>query len=446
MSHPGSPLVQIVTLGCARNDTDSEQLASRILTGGMALTDDPGEADIILVNTCGFIEAAKKDSIDLLLDLADARRPGAKIIATGCMAQRYGAELADSLPELDAVLGFSAYDDIAARLRDVLGVDETSEKASPSEGASPNIVRARLDAGPYAPLKIASGCDRRCAFCAIPAIRGAYRSRPIADIVAEARWLVGQGVREIMLVSENSTGYGKDTGDREALPHLLRELGGVEGLAWVRVSYLQPAEVTPALLDAMADVGNVVGYFDLSFQHASGPLLRRMRRFGDTESFLELLAQVRLRCPQAGVRTSALVGFPGETEDDLKELHHFLQQARADAIGVFGFSDEEGTEAHGLRGHLSPDEIDQRTRATSELADWLMESRAAERLGERVQVLVESVDDSVVGRAAHQGPEVDGTTTLIFQDHQPLPAVGDLVWAKVIETDGVDLLAACLNL
>ena len=440
MNHPASPLVSIVTLGCARNDTDSEQLAGRIISGGMGLTDDPGKADIILVNTCGFIEAAKKDSIDMLLSLADARRPKAKIVATGCMAQRYGAELAQSLPELDAVFGFSAYDDITAALRGVLGESETTKVASPS------IVRARLDAGPYAPLKIASGCDRRCAFCAIPAIRGAYRSRPIADIVAEARWLVDQGVAEIMLVSENSTGYGKDIGDRDGLAHLLRELGKVDGLPWVRVSYLQPAEVTPALLDAMADVANVVGYFDLSFQHASGPLLRRMRRFGDTDSFLELLAQVRRRCPRAGVRTSALVGFPGETQDDLAQLHDFLQQARADAIGVFGFSDEEGTEAYGLDGHLPADVIDERARATSELATWLMESRAAERLGERVQVLVESVDDVVTGRAAHQGPEVDGTTTLISADDQPVLAIGDLVWATVIETDGVDLLAACQKL
>jgi len=433
MTHSTAPLVHIVTLGCARNDTDSELLAGRLTADGMSLTDDPGKADVILVNTCGFIEAAKKDSIDTLLALADT---GAKVVATGCMAQRYGAELAASLPEVAAVLGFADYDNIGESLRGVLG--------RPGDGASPisPVVRTRLDHGPYAPLKIASGCDRRCAFCAIPGIRGAYRSRPIEDVVAEARWLVDQGVREIMLVSENSTGYGKDMGRRDALPALLRRLGDVDGLDWVRVSYLQPAEVTPPLLDAMAHVANVVPYFDLSFQHASGPVLRRMRRFGDAPSFLRLLETVRGLCPQAGVRTSALVGFPGETDDDVAVLHQFLADARADAIGVFGFSDEEGTEAHDMAGKVASEIIDERVRATSELADWLMESRAAERVGEQVLVLVESVDGAYVGRAAHQGPEVDGVTTLTWCDGVPGPAVGDMVQATVTAADGVDLVAA----
>ncbi|MCL2464640.1 MAG: 30S ribosomal protein S12 methylthiotransferase RimO [Micrococcales bacterium] len=442
MKNRPNSLIHIVTLGCARNDTDSELLAGRLLRGGMALTDDPERADVILVNTCGFIEAAKKDSIDVLLSLADVHtlNPNAKLVATGCLAQRYGDELAAGLPELDAVLGFADYDDIAERLRGVIGRPE-SPATRPIAVELPAIERARLDDGPYAPLKIAAGCDRRCAFCAIPSIRGAYRSRPPDDIVAEARWLVAQGVKEIMLVSENSTSYGKDLGDRWALPQLLRRLGEVDGLAWVRVSYLQPAEITPQMLDAMATTPNVVPYFDLSFQHASGPLLRRMRRFGDAESFLGLLDRVRERCPSAGVRTSVIVGFPGETRADVATLHDFLGRARADAIGVFGFSDEEGTEAHGLGGHLPDDVIDERVRATSELAGWLMESRAAERIGERVLVLVESVDDGIVGRAAQQGPEVDDTTSLDWPAGLAAPRVGDIVAASVTGSDGVDLIA-----
>ena len=433
MTEPLNPSIHIVTLGCARNDTDSEQLAGRLTADGMSLTDDPDHADIVLINTCGFIETAKKDSIDILLNFTDLGRT--KVVATGCMAQRYGRELAEQLPELDAVLGFADYDDISRRLRTLLG--ETPKVSTIATVPT----RTRLDDGPYAPLKIASGCDRRCAFCAIPGIRGAYRSRPIDDIVNEARWLVAQGVVEIMLVSENSTGYGKDLGVRDALPALLRKLAQIDNLAWVRVSYLQPAEVTPSLVDAISASPNVVPYFDLSFQHASGPLLRRMRRFGDAELFLALLGQVRLRCPQAGVRTSALVGFPGETEDDLATLHGFLEDARADAIGVFGFSDEEGTEAHTMDDHLPRDVIDARARATSELADHLMESRAIERIGELVQVLIESVDDTVVGRAQHQGPEVDGVTTLEWPSIKPSPKVGDLVWATVTSTEGADLVA-----
>jgi len=451
-------LVHIVTLGCARNETDSEQLAGQLLADGLELTDDPGRADVLLVNTCGFIDAAKKDSIDTLLGLADVRalHRGARLVATGCMAQRYGAELAATMPELDGVLGFADYATIGTKLRQIMDGQTpappvpqdarivAAAPAAPDDGPTSPLQtprRARLDDGPYAPLKIASGCDRRCAFCAIPSFRGSYRSRPADDIVAEARWLVDHGVREIMLVSENSSSYGKDIGNRHALPSLLGRLADVDGLAWVRVSYLQPAEITQDLLDAMAATPNVVPYFDLSFQHASGPLLRRMRRFGDASSFLDLLSQVRDRCPQAGVRTSVIVGFPGETDDDIAVLRDFLGASRADAIGVFAYSDEEGTEAYNLDGHVPDDVIAARAEEIGDLATWLIETRASERVGELVQVLVESVDDEVCGRAAHQGPEVDGTTTLNWPGDAALPSVGDLVWARVTSTDGVDLIA-----
>lgn len=440
-----SAQVHIVTLGCARNETDSEQLAGRLVADGLRLTDDPECADVVLVNTCGFIDAAKKDSIDTLLAIADVARPrpDVKVVAVGCLAQRYGAELAASLPEIDAVLGFADYPNIGQRLADVL--DEPAPPARLKAKPTPlPIERARLAMGPSAPLKIAEGCDRRCAFCAIPAIRGHYRSRPLDDIVSEACWLAEQGVREVMLVAENSSGYGKDRGDRDALPTLLRRLGEVPGLDWVRLSYLQPAEISPRLMDAMTLTPGVVPYFDLSFQHASGPLLKRMRRFGDAASFLGLLEQVRDRCPTAGVRTSAIVGFPGETDDDLAVLHEFLGQARADAIGVFAYSDEEGTLAHDLGGHLDDDVIAQRAEATSDLAAWLMAERAGERVGETVHVLVESVGDEIIGRAAHQAPEVDGTTWLTWRPTDPPVAVGDMVRAVVTDTDGVDLIATPL--
>lgn len=295
-----------------------------------------------------------------------------------------------------------------------------------------------------APLKLASGCDRRCTFCAIPAFRGSFVSRRPSDVLAEARWLAEQGAKELFLVSENSTSYGKDLGDLRLLETILPELAAVDGVERVRVSYLQPAETRPGLLQAIAGTPGVAAYYDLSFQHASNPVLRRMRRFGDSESFLGLLEQGRALAPTAGARSNFIVGFPGETEHDLEVLCDFLSRARLDAIGVFGYSDEDGTEAEGFADKLDPEEIRERLEHVTALAEELTAQRAEERVGEDVLVLVESVEDHdgelvVEGRAAHQGPEVDGSTLLRGVD--PAVAVGDMIPARVVETDGVDLVA-----
>jgi ribosomal protein S12 methylthiotransferase RimO len=454
--------VSLVTLGCARNEVDSEELAARLEGAGWTL-DDSGDASVVLVNTCGFIDAAKKDSIDTLLAASDS---GAKVVAAGCLAERYGAELAESLPEADAVLSFDDYASIGDRLEDVLtgrghrshapqdrrkllplspaertgshvhvpghgAAPDLPEGVAPASG--PRVLRRRLGGGPAAPLKLASGCDRRCTFCAIPAFRGAYVSRRPTEVLDEARWLAGQGVREVILVSENSTSYGKDLGDLRLLETLLPELAAVEGIERVRVSYLQPAELRPGLIEAIAATSGVAPYFDLSFQHASGPLLRRMRRFGDTERFLGLLEQARALAPEAGVRSNFIVGFPGETEADVEELAGFLSAARLDAIGVFGYSDEEGTEAAGFDGKLSAEEVAARVADLSVLAEELTAQRAEERLGSTVEVLVEEPGE---GRAAHQAPEIDGVVTL--KGDAP---VGEIVRARVVEAMGVDLLA-----
>ena len=261
-------------------------------------------------------------------------------------------------------------------------------------------------------------------------------------MVEEARWLASQGARELFLVSENSTSYGKDLGDIRLLETLLPELAAVDGVDRVRVSYLQPAETRPGLVETIARTPGVTPYFDLSFQHASGPVLRRMRRFGDAESFLGLLEQVRALAPEAGVRSNVIVGFPGETEADLEVLTDFLVAARMDVTGVFGYSDEDGTEAAGFDDKHDDDEVRARVAHVSGLVEELTARRAEERIGETVEVLVESLDDDevgeVVGRAAHQGPEVDGTTSLLAAGHV---AVGDLVTATVVASDGVDLVA-----
>ena len=468
----------MVTLGCARNEVDSEELAGRLEAGGFLLVDDPADAETVVVNTCGFVEAAKKDSVDTLLEASDLKTDGRTkaVVAVGCLAERYGKDLAESLPEADAVLGFDDYPDIAAKLRSILAGEQhhphtphdrrlllpisPTERGAASDAvvvpghtiaapdlpaeatpvSGPRAIRRRLDGGPMAPLKLASGCDRRCAFCAIPSFRGSFVSRRPSDVLGEARWLGEQGVKELFLVSENSTSYGKDLGDLRLLETLLPELAAVDGVERVRVSYLQPAETRPGLVSAIASTPGVVPYFDLSFQHASAAVLRRMRRFGDPESFLGLLEQIRAQAPLAGVRSNVIVGFPGETEEDLQTLCDFLEAARMDVTGVFGYSDEDGTEAASYDGKLDEDEIRERTDHVTRLVEELNAQRAEERVGERVDVLLESVDGGTAeGRAAHQGPEVDGSTTV--SDLPAGAAVGDIVAATVVAADGVDLLA-----
>ena len=452
--------VALVSLGCARNDVDSEELAARLESGGWSLVDDAADADAVVVNTCGFIEAAKRDSIDTLLAAHDS---GRKVVAVGCLAERYGETLARDLPEADAVLGFDSYADISRHLDAVLAGetigshvpqdrrtllplapvqrrDAAVDVGIPGHAGGPRqVLRRRLGGGPLAPLKLASGCDRRCAFCAIPSFRGSFVSRDPQDVLAEASWLADHGVRELVLVSENSTSYGKDLGDLRALEKLLPQLASVPGIARVRVSYLQPAETRPSLVEAIASTPGVASYFDLSFQHASGSVLRRMRRFGNTEQFLDLLASVRALDPHAGARSNVIVGFPGETRGDVAELQRFLTAARLDAVGVFGYSDEDGTEAAGLPGKVRRETIARRVSRLTDLVDELVGQRAEERLGSIVDVLVESLDDGVAeGRAEHQAPEVDGTTTV---RGAAAAAVGDVVRARVVATDGVDLVA-----
>ena len=455
-----SKSVALVSLGCARNDVDSEELAARLESGGWSLVDDATDADAVVVNTCGFIEAAKRDSIDTLLAAHDS---GRKVVAVGCLAERYGETLARDLPEADAVLGFDSYADISRHLdavvagesiashvprdrRSLLPLtpverrDAAVDVGIPGHAGGPRqVLRRRLGGGPVAPLKLASGCDRRCAFCAIPSFRGSFVSRDPQDVLAEAEWLSLHGVREVVLVSENSTSYGKDLGDLRALEKLLPQLAAVPGIARVRVSYLQPAETRPSLVEAIAGTAGVASYFDLSFQHASGSVLRRMRRFGDTARFLDLLASVRALDPSAGARSNVIVGFPGETRADVDELARFLAAARLDAVGVFGYSDEDGTEAARMPGKVRRDTVARRVARLSDLVDELVAQRAEERLGSIVEVLVESVDGGAVeGRAEHQAPEVDGTTTLLGAVDA---AVGDIVAARVVATNGVDLVA-----
>lgn len=503
---PERRTVALVTLGCARNEVDSEELAGRLAADGWDLVTDAAAADVAVVNTCGFVEAAKKDSVDALLEANDLKDTGRTqaVVAVGCMAERYGKELADALPEADGVLGFDDYADISVRLQTILsggshdahtprdrrkllpispaerqdaaargaaalpGHGDTGAAAAdaaaapadlpagvaPASGPRPPL-RRRLGSGPVASVKLASGCDRRCTFCAIPSFRGSFVSRRPSDVLGETSWLAEQGVREVMLVSENNTSYGKDLGDVRLLETLLPELAAVPGIERIRVSYLQPAEMRPGLIDVLTSTEKVAPYFDLSFQHSAPEVLRAMRRFGDTERFLHLLAEIRSRAPEAGARSNFIVGFPGETERDVEELERFLTAARLDAVGIFGYSDEEGTEAAGYGSKVAPEAVAERLAHMTRLAEELTAQRAEERVGETIRVLVDAVEDApdpdgdagadaggeeVVGRAAHQAPETDGVTLLAGGSARQA-APGALVTAKVVASEGVDLVA-----
>ena len=454
--------VALVTLGCARNETDSEELAGRLAADGWQLVTNPADAEIAVINTCGFIESAKKDSIDALIQAHSLKANGVTkaVVAVGCMAERYGTELAQEMSETDAILSFDDYKDISERLntiieggkikthvpkdrRTLLPIAPVDRAASRdlAKGKEINplgtVLRKRLDNAPIAPLKIASGCDRRCSFCAIPYFRGSFISRKPAEIIEEAKWLADNGVTELYLVSENTTSFGKDFGDLKMMEKMLPELSKIEAIKRIRLSYLQPAEVRPTLLQAMISVDKVVPYFDLSFQHANGDLLRSMRRFGDGEKFLHLISQIRALSPTAGIRSNFIVGFPGESDAAFMDLIEFLSQAQLDAIGVFGYSDEDKTEAETLPNKVAPEIIAERVSELSTLVDELITQRSEMRIGEKISVLIEDEGEQE-GRAEHQGPDVDGST---FVKSRNKYRVGDYVDAVVSDVAGVDLIA-----
>ena len=471
--------VALITMGCARNEVDSEELAGRLAADGWTLVDDPADAEAVLVNTCGFVDVAKKDSIDAILAASELKNsPSSEtssspqaVVAVGCLAQRYGSELADTLPEADAVLSFDDYPDISSRLQSILsgeklvthspsdrrkllpispldrGAGAESVKVSiPGHGSAtlawqPPVLRQRLDSSPVAPVKLASGCDRRCTFCAIPSFRGSFISRAPADVIAEIVWLVNDSVSEVVLVSENSTSYGKDLGDIRLLESLLPAIGEGTEISRVRVAYLQPAEVRPGLLRVMAETPVVAPYFDLSFQHASPTLLRRMKRFGGEEQFLDLIAMIRDLSPEAGIRSNVIVGFPGESESDFETLLRFLERGRLDAVGVFGYSDEEGTEAFNYEPKVPESVIASRVKRTQDFVDELMSQRAEDRVGQVVKVIIESIDletGIAYGHAGHQGPDDSETRVLGIEDSG---SIGQLITCMVVDTDGVDLIA-----
>jgi ribosomal protein S12 methylthiotransferase len=419
------PRYYLETLGCPKNDVDSDKLAGVLLADGMEATDDPHDADLIVVNTCAFIEDARRESIDTILALGERRAPQARLVVTGCMAERYGDELAAALPEVDRVAGFGA---AVAAVRGRTSIPVHAATAPLPEMDLLNLARPAASA-PWAYVKIAEGCDRQCGFCAIPSFRGKQRSRDVESILAEVDQL---GAREIVLVAQDLASYGKDrAGELGA--------GSIVGLVdtvtrrtdRVRLLYLYPSDLSDALIDVILASG--VPYFDLSLQHVSKPLLRRMRRWGDGDRFLRRIADIRLREPEASFRSNFIVGYPGETEDDHDQLLRFIEEAQLDWCGLFAYSPEDGTYAAGLDGAVAAGLVAERLAELRELQDGITAARRDELIGRRMSVLV---DRSGIGRSVREAPEIDG----IVNVPDTLP-VGEFADVDIVDALGPDLIA-----
>jgi ribosomal protein S12 methylthiotransferase len=420
----------VETLGCPKNAVDSDKVVAALLADGLEPATTPDRADLVVVNTCAFVEAARQESIDAALALADVKRPGAKLVVTGCMAERYGAELAAALPEADAVVGFAGEGDIAGVVlrRKPTGVRDLLELPRPAPAA------------PWAYVKVAEGCDRACAFCAIPSFRGKQRSRPTESIEAEARALVEQGAAEIVLVAQDLAWYGRDAGEPGALAPLLRQLDALapHGLARLRLLYLYPSEVRDPLVATMLELPTVVPYFDLSLQHASAPLLRRMKRWGSGDRFLDTIGAIRADEPQATFRSSFIVGFPGESEGDHQQLLSFLGDARLEWAGFFPFSEEAGTAAASMDGTVDVALAQERLRECADVQDPITAAARTALVGETVDVLVDTVEpDALVGRTHREAPEIDGIVRLVGAEGR----AGAIVQAVVTGAQGPDLEA-----
>ena len=422
----------IETLGCPKNHVDSDKLAGRLASQGYTPAESPDEADLVVANTCAFIEAAREESIETVLDLADRKHGGARLVVTGCMAERYGDELAAALPEVDLVAGFGQ--DLVAPATPV------TLRTARSDFDLLNLPRPAATR-PWAYLKIAEGCDRRCGFCAIPTFRGDQRSRSLADIVGEARSLAQSGARELVLIAQDLASWGHDrrrAGRGEALEVL--DQGGVQPLIGlttelsqlvdrVRLLYLYPSGLTPGLIDAVLSTG--VPYFDLSLQHASRPLLRGMKRWGDAERFLERIAAIRAAEPRAVFRSSFILGYPGETEEDQRALLEFVEAAQLDWAGFFTYSAEEGTHAGALANQVPHELALERLREVSEIQDAITARRRDALVGSVQQVLV---DEPGVGRTYAECPEIDG----VVRVDSRIP-VGSLVDLEIVASHGTDL-------
>ena len=442
--------VALVTLGCPKNAVDSEGLGGLLGAAGHDVTDDPNGAEVILVNTCGFIDPARRETVQEVLDLAELKDAGdcKGLVLTGCLVARSAPDLAESLPEVDALVDFAAYPRIAEIVSDV-AAGTLAERIHGDPGtrfdpawwdatiaASP---RLRFGRAPWAYLKIAEGCDRGCTFCAIPLMRGKFRSRSIETIEAEARMLAAQGVSELSLVSQDSVMWGRDTGEGP-FTDLLTRLENVDGVRRIRLMYLHPQGVSEELIDKILSSDVIVSYFDLSLQHVSPPVLKGMGRWGSRARFEKMIDRIRDADPLAGVRSTFILGFPGETENDAAEVESFVADTDLDWVGTFVFSQEAGTRSFDMADQVEPVDARDRAARVAAIADETMRKRAASLVGSRVEVLVERLDLETgmwMGRSKREAPEVDGEIRFPADAHV---SVGDYLTIPIEAADGADLI------
>ena len=466
--------IGLISLGCPKNLVDSEVMLGLAERAGHELTNDAASADVLVVNTCAFIDSAKQESIDTILEMARHKKDGAcrRLIVTGCLAERYRDELKKEIPEIDAVLGTGEVPEIVGAIGGsrvsplTFFKDAAMLPARPDADASPRLSVASAEYGPgrstptyiydadtprllatpkhYAYVKIAEGCDYKCAFCIIPTLRGAYRSRPGDSIVAEARSLAARGVKEVLLISQDTTFYGIDRAERGALARLLRELNEIDGLEWIRLLYLYPTTIDEATLDAMAECDKVCKYVDLPLQHASNPVLKRMKRPGTRQKYDALLERIRTRVPGVALRTTFIVGFPGETEADVDALCAFVAAHAFEHVGVFTYSHEEGTSAYDLEDDVPAATKRARRNRVMALQKRIVTRQLRARVGERVRMVVDgpaSEHELVLrGRLPTQAPDIDASVYLSECDPSAFRG-GDFVEVEIVEARGYDLVA-----
>ncbi|MGI9648279.1 MAG: 30S ribosomal protein S12 methylthiotransferase RimO [Acidimicrobiia bacterium] len=424
--------VWLTTLGCAKNQVDSDKLSAVLEESGYTHATSIDDADVVMVNTCAFIEAAREESVDTIIEMETAKRDDAKLVVLGCMAQRFGMQVTEAFPQADAVLGLDRYGELVGTLDDLTDWQPVRLTQSPMDILY--TVRRPTLTTPYAYVKVAEGCDKPCTFCAIPLIRGKQRSRPPVNIRDEIVELADAGAREVVLVAQDLAAYGRDIGAPGGIEDLLRFVSDVDGVEWIRLLYLYPREIRPGLIAEIAANPKLVPYFDLSLQHASQSLLRAMKRPGDGERHLKLIDEIRTADPAAATRSSFIVGFPGETDEHVEELADFLQEAQLDWAGFFPYSAEEGTPAAELPDHLPGDLVTERLRYLMSVQEEITAEANAAVVGRRLPVLVDGLEDGrPYGRSYREAPEIDGV--IEFDTGKP----GDFVTVEIEASYGSEL-------
>ena len=437
--------IYIDTLGCAKNEYDSQMLAASLVQRGCSIVFEPEEADILIVNTCGFIEDAKKESIARIFELADEKDRNVKLVVTGCLSERYHSELAEEMPEVDMFFGVNDYDDLPGiLLGETPGRPEAAcfDAARDCVGASVDDLRYRerlFDEGSYfGYLKIAEGCNNACSFCAIPSIRGPYRSKRIEDCIREAQDMADAGIRELILIAQDTSQYGRDLYGELRLPELLRELCRIEDIEWIRLMYVYDNGITDELIEAIANEPKICKYIDMPIQHVSDRVLHRMRRQSTGSSIRQTITKLRDRIPDVHVRTTLLVGFPGETEEDMAELLDFIDTMHIDRLGAFAFSDEEGTPSYELDGKLDEETKEARRNIVMEHQLRVSEELNEKKIGRVFEVIVDEITDDCVysGRTRYDSPEIDCNVTFECEEYlEP----GDIVNVEIVNAYEYDL-------